>query len=153
MDYAKSTLVIGLGNMDYGDDSIGPQVARIIADRVHRQGITIIETSDAGLDFLDLLADYDKAIIIDAFRTHHGEVGSIYRAAPETLASQNSSSPHSINFLNAIELGKSLNLPLPDEIIIYGIEAGDISQPGNRCTPEVEDAIPVCVEQVLKELN
>ncbi len=147
------TLVIGLGNPAFGDDYVGPRIARMIADRVNHSEITVVETCDAGLDFLDLLAGYDKAVIIDAFRTPSGKIGQVYRVLPEALASQNSGSPHNIDFVTAIELSKRLNLPLPSEIIIFGIEAGDVSQPGNRCNPKVEDAIPVCVERVLRELN
>ena len=40
----------------------------------------------AGLDFLDLLAGYDRTIIIDAIQTGKGVPGQIYRLGPEILA-------------------------------------------------------------------
>jgi hydrogenase maturation protease len=152
MNDIKRTLVIGLGNTSFGDDGIGPRIARIIAGRIDRPDVTIIETNDAGLDFLDLLSEYDKAVIIDVFNTPQGEAGRIYRVLPETLVSQNNESPHKIDFVSAIELGKRVNAPLPGEIVIFGIETGDISTTNKR-TPIVEAAIPTCVERVLLELN
>ncbi len=147
------TLVVGLGNPSFKDDSIGPRITRLLADRINRPDITVAETSASGLDFLDLLAEYDKAVIIDAIQSLSGKAGSTYRLKPETLNSRHKQIPHTMDFVAAIDLGKRLGLPLPGEIIIIGIEVGDITNPGNHCTPQVENAIPSCVEQVLREIN
>jgi len=147
------TLVIGLGNPTFQDDNVGPRVARSLSGLINRSDITIAETSVGGLDFLELLTDFNKVIIIDAFQSQKSEAGRIYRVKPEALISQDTIPPHNMDFISAIELAKHLGLPLPDEIIIFGIEVGDITSPENYCTPQVEEAIPVCAERVLQELN
>jgi hydrogenase maturation protease len=147
-------LVVGLGNPILRDDSVGIRVAEALKSRINQERISVVEASIAGLDFLDLLAGYDKAIIIDAVQTVDGKVGQIYRFEPGTFkATRHASTPHDVNFATALELGKKLNLPLPKQIIIFGIEVKDVSTLGEECTPEVEHAIPLCVEMVVKELN
>lgn len=148
------TLIIGLGNPVFGDDNVGLRIARTLADRIQQPEITVAEASAAGLDLLDLLVGYDRAIIIDAVQSATGKAGQIYRLQLETLCHlRDNHTPHSIDFVSALELGRRLGLPLPEKIIIFGIEAGNVTTPGEGCTPEVESAIPLCVEKVLQELN
>lgn len=113
-----------------------------------------METGMAGLSLLDLLVGYDKAIIIDAIQTLDGKPGQIYRLDPEAFdTTRRTASPHDVNFTTALEFGKRLGLALPQQIVIFAIEASDISTFSEECTPEVRQAIPVCVEMVLQELN
>jgi hydrogenase maturation protease len=63
------------------------------------------------------------------------------------------SSPHQINLVTALELGKMLNLAMPQEITVFAVEAKDITSFSEKCTPEVEKAIPEVVKMVLQELN
>jgi hydrogenase maturation protease len=63
------------------------------------------------------------------------------------------SSPHQINLVTALELGKMLNLAMPQKITIFAVEAKDITSFSEKCTPEVEQVIPEAVKMVLEELN
>jgi Ni,Fe-hydrogenase maturation factor len=58
-----------------------------------------------------------------------------------------------MNFITALELGKVLDLPMPERIDIIAVEAGEVTCFGERCTREVEQAIPVVVEMVLSEFQ
>ena len=148
------TLILGLGNPILSDDGVGLLVARVLQSRLKQQEITVMEASIAGLDFLELLAGYDRVIIIDAIQTSQGKAGQIYRFGPDALdATRHASTPHDINFATALELGKRLGLVLPQQITIFAIEVEDVSSFSEQCTPEVGRAIPVCVEMVSKELN
>jgi len=62
------------------------------------------------------------------------------------------SSPHQINLATALELGKMLNLAMPQEITIFAVEAKEITTFSEKCTPEVEQAIPKLVKMVMEEL-
>ncbi len=72
------TVVLGLGNPILTDDGVGLRVARELEGRLDQQEATVMETSLAGLNMLDLLAGYDRAIIIDAIQTIGGKAGQIY---------------------------------------------------------------------------
>jgi hydrogenase maturation protease len=146
------TLVLGLGNPVRADDSVGLCVAQALATRLNSPEITVMEASVSGLDILDLLVGYERAIIIDAMQTRGGQPGQIYRLEPGSFAAtRHSANPHSVDFATALELGEKLGLALPREIVIFGIEVAEVDSFSEECTPEVAAAVPVCVETVLKE--
>jgi len=148
------TLILGLGNSLLCDDGVGIYVAAELKNRVDRPEITILETSGAGLSLLDLLVGYDRAIIIDAIQTEGGKAGQIYRLEPEAFdTALHTASTHGIDFTTAVKFGKKLGLHLPQEIIIFAIESSDVNTFREECTPEVRQAIPTCVEMILRELK
>jgi len=143
-----------MGNPLLSDDGVGLSVAAELKSRLDQSDVTVMETGMAGLSLLDLLVGYDRAIVIDAIQTVDGKAGQIYRLDPEAFdATRRTASPHDVNFTTALELGKKLGLALPQQIIIFAIEASDVSTFSEKCTPEVTRAIPTCVEMVLQELN
>lgn len=75
MGYGNKIIVVGLGNPILSDDSVGIRVARVLNERITQPGINVVEASIAGLDFLDFLTGYDKAIIVDAVNTEGGRQG------------------------------------------------------------------------------
>lgn len=148
------TLVLGLGNPILSDDGVGIKVAREVGEKLNDSQVTVAETSGAGLSLLDSIIGYDKVIIIDAIQTEEGKAGRIYRMGPEDFSlTKHFSSPHQINLATALELGKVLNLAMPQKITIFTVEAKDITSFSEKCTPEVEQAIPEVVKMVLQELN
>jgi len=148
------TLVLGLGNPILSDDGVGIRVAQEIGKQLNDPQITIAETSAAGLSLLDSIVGYDKVIIIDAVQTEKGQAGQIYHMEPEDFSStKHFTSPHQINLVTALELGKMLDLAMPQKITIFAVEAKDTTTFSEKCTPAVEQAIPEVVKMVLQELN
>ncbi len=148
------TLILGMGNPILSDDGIGIHVARALEGRVNQQGVTVTETSTGGLNLLDLLVNFDRAIIIDAIQTVGGKVGQVYRLEPEVFnTTRHASTPHDVNFATALELGNRLGLALPSQIDIFAIEVADTSRFSEECTPKVKEAIPLCVEMIVQELK
>jgi hydrogenase maturation protease len=147
------TLVVGLGNPILSDDSVGLRVAEELRDRLDPSEVTVVETSMAGLSFLDLLAGYDRAIIVDAIQTDGGKAGQVYRLDPEALGPTRHAAPHDIDFATALELGKRLGMTLPRQVVVFAIEVEDASTFNEECTPEVRRAIPTCVEMIIRELK
>ena len=148
------TLILGLGNPILSDDSVGFRVIQGLRAEFSRPGLTLMESSASGLGLLDLITGYDKVIIIDAIKTESGQAGKIYRLSAENLSdTRHLTSPHDINLATALELGKKLGIALPQQIIIFAIEVVDVTTFSEKCTPEVEKAIPLAVSMVAKELD
>ncbi len=148
------TLILGLGNPILSDDGVGLRVAGILENMVNQPEITVAEASAGGLNLLDLIAGFDRVIIIDAIQTRSGQAGQIYRFGPEALeATYNTGSVHDVDFPTALELGRRLGMALPQQITIFAIEVKDVTNFSEKCTPEVEIAVPVCVQKVLDELS
>jgi len=147
-------LLLGLGNPLLTDDGVGLRVAEELKRRLDKPEVTVESCSLAGLDLLELLSSYDKAIIIDAIQTEAGKTGQIYRLeAGDFSSTQHAATPHDVNFATALELGKRLGLSLPREILIFAIEVADVSTFGEECTTEVEKSLPVCIEMLIQELK
>ena len=143
-----------MGNPLLCDDGVGLRVAAELKERVTEPQITIVETGIAGLALLDLLVGYSKAIIIDAIQTIDGEPGQIYKLDSKAFdTARHAVSPHDIDFTTAVEFGSKLGLSMPQKIVIFAIETSDVSTFKEECTPEVQKAIPKCVDMVLKEIK
>jgi hydrogenase maturation protease len=146
-------LVLGIGNPILSDDGAGIRVAQEVGNQLNDPQVTVAETSEAGLRLLDSIMGYDKVIIIDAVQTEKGQAGQIYRMGPEDFSfAKHLSSPHQINLVTALELGNALDLAMPQKITIFAVEAKDITTFSEKCTTEVEQAIPKLVKMVLEEL-
>ena len=147
------TLVLGLGNPILRDDGAGFRVAEELKKRIQDKDVTIENEALAGLELLELLSGYDRAIIIDTIQTG-GRAGKIYRLEPDSLKSTlHAGTPHDVNFVTALELGKRLGADLPKKIDILAIEAADVTSFSEECTREVATAIPECVEMVVKMIK
>ena len=148
------TLILGIGNPILCDDAIGLRVIDELEGLFLFPGITLHKTSLAGINLLDILIDFDRAIIVDAIQTG-GIPGEVYCLTPEQLTSrQNVSLPHlNIDFSQILILGKRLNQIMPAEVVMVAIEADDIFNFGEGLTPRVEQSIPSAVEQVLSILK
>ncbi len=148
------TLVLGVGNPILSDDSAGFCVAQALKGKFDEQQVTVLETSRNWLDILDLLAGHEKVVIIDRIQTKEGKVSEVYRLDPEDFdAGAYAISPHHINFGGALKLGKRLGMVLPQEIVVFAIEVADVTTFSENCTPEVEHAIQVATEMVIRELE
>jgi hydrogenase maturation protease len=146
-------LVLGIGNPILSDDGAGIRVAQEVGNQLNDPQVTVAETSEAGLRLLDSIVCYDEVIIIDAVQTEKGQAGQIYRMGPEDFSfAKHLSSPHQINLVTALELGNALDLAMPQKITIFAVEAKDITTFSEKCTTEVEQAIPKLVKMVLEEL-
>jgi hydrogenase maturation protease len=148
-----NTIVLGLGNPFWGDDSAGIRVVRTLHDRLPHLEVTMAEASIAGIDILDLLAGYDKAIIVDAIETKDGTPGTIYRLEMKDVVANYNVCPHEMNFIASIELGRKIGLLLPTSITIFAIEVVQTALPLEECTLPVRASIPLCTDMIECELQ
>jgi hydrogenase maturation protease len=149
------TIVIGLGSPLLSDDSVGLKVVQELRGQLPpSSGVAIEEDVRGGLNLMDLLAGYDRAIIVDAIVTGAAP-GTIHRLTPTDIPTQKSASAHDVNLPTALELGRQLGMHLPpaENILLVGIEAGDILTFSEECTPAVAAAIPRAVDVVLTTLK
>ncbi|MEE8390321.1 MAG: hydrogenase maturation protease, partial [Anaerolineae bacterium] len=148
------TLVLGLGNPILTDDGVGIEVVRALKPRVDDAQVTLYESSRGGLNLLDTLAGYDRAIIVDAIQTRGGKVGDVYRLRADDFGPcLHVSCAHDVDFATALELGRKIGLRLPKDITIVAVEVQDVTTFGEECTPVVQVAISTAVDMVLQGLE
>jgi len=71
------TLILGFGGPSPARGHVGLEVARGLYVAVGDPDVDIIEAQDGDLDLLDLIAGYDKAVVVDCVRVSEGEIGAI----------------------------------------------------------------------------
>ncbi len=147
------TIVLGLGNILYGDDGAGVLTARALKADLTAEGVAVEEGCLSGLDALEVLGGFDEAIVVDAVQTPGGKPGTIYRLEEANVLGTQSNSAHEMDFLAALRLGRALAMDLPRQVVILAIEAGSLAAPAARCSPEVEAAIPLCCVLVRNEVR
>ena len=149
------TLVLGLGNPILTDDGVGITVVREVAARYQWDDVAFAEASVGGLRLLDIIAGYERVIMVDAIQTRDGRPGDIYQLHPNDLrVSLHAGSTHDLSLPGALALGRGAGMALPgdDDITIIAIEVEDVLTFGETCTSTVANAIPNAVEAVLAEL-
>ena len=76
-------LVAGIGNIFFGDDAFGSEVARRMAPRFMSGDVRVVDFNIRGLDLAFALMDeYDRIVIVDATR-RGGAPGTIYVIEPD----------------------------------------------------------------------
>ena len=145
-----NTLILGIGNPILTDDGVGIKIAQKLKEG--NPELEVVETSEAGMALLELVAGYDKLIIIDSIKTEQGKPGELYKLKLEDLKSAPYfSSFHGINIPTAIELGQMVGYKMPQHISLYAIEVKDNSTFAEECTEETEAMIPFIIKQIIEE--
>ncbi len=150
---SERVVVLGLGNPLLTDDAVGLKVAERLAPRLAGRPVDVIQSSWGGMRFIDLLAGYDRAIIVDAIEWRRGPPGTVYRlSADEAIPTVRAVSSHDLSLGTALALGRTLDIPLPVETVFFAVEAQETDAFGESLTPAVEAALPEVVRRVEAQL-
>jgi len=148
-----TTLVLGMGNPILSDDGLGLVVARRLRELPMPADVEVAESEAGGLRLLELVRGFTKVVIIDALRSG-GEPGAIGRVdADEFRGGHRYGSAHSIHLGTVLELGHQLGCAMPDEVVVYTVEALDVETFGEELSEPVAAAAERLVELIADELT
>jgi hydrogenase maturation protease len=151
----KGTIVLGMGNSILGDDGAGIYVVNELEKRIGRyDGIDFECVSWGGFRIIDVLHNYKDAIIIDAINTRKKPVGFIHVADNNKfIKSVRMVSFHDINFTEAIDFAKKLNILMPESITVYGIEVRNTEAFKEGLSPVVQAAAEKCIIMISDKIQ
>jgi hydrogenase maturation protease len=155
MSDRQKTLIIGLGNPIVSDDSVGLKVAQQLRGLLDgRDGVEVTEDYWGGLRLMERMIGYDRAIVVDAICSG-AEPGTIHHLTTDAMSTQKSASAHDVNLATALAFGRQAgaHLPADDQVRLVGIEAEDVVNFGEQCTPAVAAAIPRAIQEVVQLLD
>jgi hydrogenase maturation protease len=144
-------VVVGLGNLDRGDDGIGAAVARELAGRLPRDVAVLFGRGDL-LSLIEEWAKADALICIDA-AAPAGAPGRWHRidlATGDLPPDRASTSSHDFGVAAAIALARTLGVA-PRDIVVFAVE-GRSFDAGASMTHEVASAAGEVVEHVIAEV-
>lgn len=166
----EAVLVIGLGNPILGDDGVGWRVAeevkRLLMDdcrwlidqsAISHQPSTIDVDclSLGGLSLMERMVGYDRAIVIDAMRTHQppGTLSRFWLDELPECSTAHTASAHDASLAHALQLGRALGAHLPCDVLVVGVAAEQLYDFSDALTPEVEAAVPHAAQIVIDLLQ
>ncbi len=138
----KDTLILGIGNPILSDDGIGAVITGQLSMRSGLKSKMCFRSSGTGgLDLLEHICGFSTVVFIDACRTGRKPPGEVsiygYDEYEETLHLSN---PHDITFKGAINMGRRLDLDMPEEIYVIAIEIEEDKTFSRQMTPALQDA-------------
>jgi hydrogenase maturation protease len=142
-------IVIGVGNPYRHDDALGPHVV----DRLRERGVpgaTLVTSLGETTELIDLWDGVDLAIVVDAVRAEPAHPGRIHRLTVFTPPGERSRAAHGLDLGDAVELARVLGR-LPERLILYAVEAADVSL-GVGLTPAVADAANRVADEIAAEI-
>jgi len=75
-------LILGIGNIIFGDEGIGPHLANLIDKKyIFSSQEHIVDIVDGGTlaqRLIPIITEYDRVILIDCVNVDNGEVGDVY---------------------------------------------------------------------------
>lgn len=150
---AHRTMVLGIGNTFMGDDGVGAVVARLVREQTHETvGAEIMDRPNADIGVLSHFRGTPRIIVIDAIDIG-AEPGSVYRFTPDDagITSLRSNNIHGMGVGNLVAYARLAGAD--PEVIIYGIQVGDVRPNPDTLTPEVAQAAQEVAAMVEHELE
>lgn len=136
---AGRVVVIGVGNPYRRDDGFGPAVVSRLRERA-LPGVVVAECDGEPSRLIELWDGAALAVVIDAVRAAQGCPGRLHRrsARHPSTGQPGAASSHGPGLGEAVDLARVLDR-MPDRLLIYAVEAGDVGF-GVGLTPAVEAA-------------
>ncbi len=142
-------LIAGIGNIFFGDDAFGSEVARRLMSRGAPDGVRVVDFGIRGLDLAYALTDgYDAAILLDT-TPRGGSPGTIYVMEPEPGDAQSHEDAdlliqtHGMDPSRVLRLAKAMGA-MPRRVRLVGCEPGTLGtdeDPVMGLSAPVESAI------------
>jgi hydrogenase maturation protease len=144
----KQTLILGLGNDILMDDGIGIKLCHEMQKEFSTDAIDFDTMSLGGLEILEFIQGYKTVIFIDAIKTANGIPGTVYYFTPADFKeTSNLSNLHDVSFLTALEIGKKLNMEIPENLHIIAVEIVEDLTFSEDFTPEIQEKYPKIILQ------
>ena len=151
------TVVLGLGNPILSDDAVGLVVAAELERRLDVEslpGVAVRTTARGGFELIDLLAGFDRVILVDCLTVPDPVPGRIRRLALDDVAgSARLVGGHEISVGAAFQLAAQAAIAMPRDVTIYAVEAADATTFAETLTPAVAAAVSELADQIWAELN
>ncbi|MEO1927462.1 MAG: HyaD/HybD family hydrogenase maturation endopeptidase [Nautiliaceae bacterium] len=150
-------LILGIGNILFGDEGIGVHLANYIDEKYEFKGHYQVDVVDGGTlaqRLIPIITDYDKVFIFDCVDVDDANIGDVYffdfRDVPECVSWQGSA--HEVEMLQTLQMIEMMG-DLPETKII-GVVPYVIGEDTTfSITPEVQKAAKLMEKILITELK
>ncbi|MEW6586355.1 MAG: hydrogenase maturation protease [Nitrospirota bacterium] len=155
MEDRKKILILGIGNLLFGDEGIGIHVVERMQNMTLPPDVEVIDGGMASNIFPYLIEKREKVVLVDAIKTG-GHPGTVYRLSENEFLEtrQGLRTTQESEFEDALRATIVMKTN-PKEVVVIGIEPEYTGEEDHVCriglSPAVESRIPEIIEAVLKE--
>ncbi|MHC4637245.1 MAG: hydrogenase maturation protease [Planctomycetota bacterium] len=145
-------LVLGIGNILLRDEGVGVRVIEQMQKMHLPDDVELVDGGTAGADLLDVLAERQKVIVIDAVQADC-EPGTVLRFTVDELVQPDGvgMSLHELGLGEALTMTRQLGCA-PKDVVVFGIKPKDTGA-GLELSEEVATSMPKVIELILSEID
>lgn len=140
-------LVLGLGNELAADDAVGLLAARSVVEELAGRA-DVVESAASGLALIEILAGYERAVVIDAIRTGKHPPGGVVEMGLAEVGRVVAPSAHQAGLPELAAVAARLGLRFPTETVVLAVEVVDPYTIGGAMSEPVARAIPTVRRRV-----
>jgi hydrogenase maturation protease len=126
---SRRILIAGIGNIFFGDDAFGVEVAKQMARRSLPDGVRVVDFGIRGLDLTYALLDpWEAVILVDAV-PRGGPVGTVYAMAIEVDRSgtvDTAFEPHAMDPRKVLGMARDMGSAI-DRVYLVGCDPGPLN--------------------------
>jgi len=117
-------------------------------------GVHVVRSFRGGLELLDLVTGFDRAVLVDAIVCDEPVPGRVHELDAAGIAgSARLVGSHEVDLATALELGRRAGLAMPAEVRVIGIEAADVLSFRESLSPAVAAAAAKVARRLHDELS
>jgi len=148
----RPILVLGIGNILLRDEGVGVRVIEQMQKMLLPEEVELVDGGTAGADLLDVLAERQKVIVVDAVQADC-DPGTVLRFTADDLVQPDrvGISLHELGLGQALTMTKQLGCA-PGNVVVLGIKPKDIAC-GLDLSPEIASCVPEVIRLVLEEIG
>ncbi len=139
-------LLLALGNDLLADDGVGLAAARALAPRFEGR-VEVVESAESGLALLELIAGYDRALLLDAMLSGRFQPGAVTEFGASDFRRVVAPSPHYAGLPEVLALAERIGVEVPRELRVLAMEVENPHELRSGFSPRVERALPAFIDR------
>ncbi len=148
----KRCLLLALDNDILKDNRVGLAAARLLGAEF--EGVVdLVETPGTGLALLELLAGYDRALLLDAIFTGNAPPGTVLEFSREDFQKAAAPAAHYVGLPEVLRQAESLGLEFPRELRILALEVENPLESRPGMSPAARSALPKYLDRARQVLQ
>jgi hydrogenase maturation protease len=119
----QALVVMGLGNILWGDDGLGVAAVGMLARRFDApEGARVLDGGTLGLALLPIIQDAERVLLIDAIRVGDAAPGALVRIEGDEVAPavRERLSPHQVGVADLLDAARLLDC-YPERLVLLGM--------------------------------
>ena len=150
----NDVLILGVGNEYVADDGAGIAACRHVRARINDGRLAFRESTTGGLDLLAFLSQGRSAIVLDAIDDRTLSPGTVICCRLRPFSRQSPRwSLHTMSLSQVLDFGRKLQMRVPKDVWLVGVQIEDAGTFGAPLTPEVARGVRRAAETAFELLR